>query len=230
MAAPPSAGGGTWNGVTVAARETILCVDDEAGVLTALQQQLTARFGHECEIALAQSADDAIELMDELKREGEDLAVVIADQIMPGMKGVDLLEVVHKRSPETYKILLTGQAGLDAVVSAKGETPFDAVEELTDRFYVVLAELHAQVRRWEAAAPPAEKMTPATLARLWDAALEACAAKGQRIDDAYGRRLRLSRLPPDLLSLTDPRAVVVVATRLTEDVENWARWVQRERP
>jgi diguanylate cyclase (GGDEF)-like protein len=118
MAPAPPGRGGTGNGVTVAARETILCVDDEAGVLTALQQQLSARFGHECEIALAQSADDALELIDELKREGEDLAVVIADQIMPGMKGVDLLEVVHKRSPETYKILLTGQAGLDAVVSA----------------------------------------------------------------------------------------------------------------
>ncbi len=100
------------------ARETILCVDDEAGVLTALQQQLTARFGHECEIALAQSGDDALELLDELKREGEDVAVIIADQIMPGMKGVELLEFVHKRSPETYKILLTGQAGLEAVVSA----------------------------------------------------------------------------------------------------------------
>ena len=100
------------------AGETILCVDDEAGVLTALQQQLTARFGHECEIALAQSADDALELIDELKREGEDIAVVIADQIMPGMKGVELLEIVDRRLPTTTKILLTGQAGLEAVVSA----------------------------------------------------------------------------------------------------------------
>jgi diguanylate cyclase (GGDEF)-like protein len=99
-------------------RETILCVDDEAGVLSALQQQLSARFGGECDIALAQSADDALELMDELQREGEELAVVIADQIMPGMKGVELLEVVHRRSPETAKILLTGQAGLEAVVAA----------------------------------------------------------------------------------------------------------------
>jgi diguanylate cyclase (GGDEF)-like protein len=98
--------------------ETILCVDDEAGVLSALQQQLSHRFGHECEIALAQSADDAIELMDELEADGEALAVVIADQIMPGMKGVELLELVHRRSPNTTKILLTGQAGLDAVVSA----------------------------------------------------------------------------------------------------------------
>ena len=99
-------------------RETILCVDNEAGVLTALQQQLSARFGHECEIALAQSADDALELIDELQREGEDLAVVIADQIMPGMKGVELLEIVNRRLPTTMKILLTGQAGLDAVIDA----------------------------------------------------------------------------------------------------------------
>ncbi len=100
------------------ARETILCVDDEEGVLSALQQQLDARFGKECEIAIAQSGADALELLEEMQREGEALAVIIADQIMPGMKGVELLERVHKRSPLTTKILLTGQAGLDAVVSA----------------------------------------------------------------------------------------------------------------
>lgn len=99
-------------------REVILCVDDEEGVLTVLQQQLDARFGHECEIAVASSATDALELMDELEHDGEALAVIIADQIMPGMKGVELLEKVHHRSPLTTKILLTGQAGLDAVVAA----------------------------------------------------------------------------------------------------------------
>jgi MG2 domain-containing protein len=119
---------------------------------------------------------------------------------------------------------------LDAVVGGHAESPFDPIAELTDRFYLVLAELHAQVHAWEAQAPAAEKMTPATMARLWRAALDACAARGVRTDDAYGRRLRLSRLPADLLSLTDPRAVVVVATRLTEDVENWPAWVAREKP
>jgi diguanylate cyclase (GGDEF)-like protein len=99
-------------------RELILCVDDEEGVLTALRQQLSARFGHECEIALAQSGAEALELMDDLDTDGLQPAVVIADQIMPGMKGVELLEVLHRRSPDTRKILLTGQAGLDAVVSA----------------------------------------------------------------------------------------------------------------
>lgn len=106
-------------------RDTILCVDDEEGVLSALEQQLSLRFGQECDIACAQSGADALELIDELERDGEQVAVLIADQIMPGMKGVELLEVVHERSPETLKILLTGQAGLEAVVSAINRAELD---------------------------------------------------------------------------------------------------------
>lgn len=99
-------------------REMILCVDDEEGILSALRQQLGARFGHECEIVTATSAADALELMDELEQDDEALAVVIADQIMPGIKGVEFLSMVDQRSPLTTKVLLTGQAGLDAVVKA----------------------------------------------------------------------------------------------------------------
>ncbi len=106
-------------------KETILCVDDEEGVLNALEQQLISRFGGECEIACAQSGADALELIEELERDGEHLAVIIADQIMPGMKGVELLEAVHERSPDTAKVLLTGQAGLDSVISAINRADLD---------------------------------------------------------------------------------------------------------
>ena len=99
-------------------REVIVCVDDEEGVLRVLRAQLGARFGHECQIATARSGDEAVALFDELTREGEQIALVIADQIMPGMKGVELLEIVDRRMPATTKILLTGQAGLDAVIEA----------------------------------------------------------------------------------------------------------------
>jgi MG2 domain len=119
---------------------------------------------------------------------------------------------------------------LDAVVSATAHSVFDPVIELTDSFYLVLTELHAQVRKWEASAPPDEKMQPATMAKLWTKALESCERRQERVTDAYGRKLKLSRLPADLLALTDPRMVVVVGTRLPEDVENWAQWVARERP
>jgi PleD family two-component response regulator len=106
-------------------REHILCVDDEEGILAALRQQLSARFGSECDIAVAKNAREALDLMEDLQQDGEHLAVVIADQIMPGMKGVELLEEVHRRSPHTVKILLTGQAGLDAVVYAINKAGLD---------------------------------------------------------------------------------------------------------
>ena len=106
-------------------REHIVCVDDEEGILAALRQQLSARFGSECDIAVAKNAREALELIDDLQQDGEQLAVVIADQIMPGMKGVELLEEVHRRSPQTVKILLTGQAGLDAVVYAINRAGLD---------------------------------------------------------------------------------------------------------
>jgi diguanylate cyclase (GGDEF)-like protein len=144
-------------------RETILCVDDEEGILTTLRQQLGARFGKECEIAVAKSANEALELVDELEREGDRLAVIIADQIMPGMKGVELLEEVHKRNPRTVKILLTGQAGLDAVVYAINKAglaryiakPWDepdlrlTVENLLEKFRLELErqQLLADVQR-----------------------------------------------------------------------------------
>jgi hypothetical protein len=119
---------------------------------------------------------------------------------------------------------------LDRTVYTEARGAFDAVGPLTDRFYVALAELHAQVRDWEGKAPSGEQMHPPTMARLWKQALDACQKRGAAVTDVYGRRLRLHRLPGDLLALTDPRAVVVEGTRLPEDVEDWARWVREEQP
>ncbi|MCC7382493.1 MAG: hypothetical protein IT384_11715 [Deltaproteobacteria bacterium] len=119
---------------------------------------------------------------------------------------------------------------LDLAVNGSFNGPFDPLEPLTDHFYGALAELHAAVRQWEGAAPPDQQMTPAKMAELWSQALGAAEKRGVPVDDAFGRRLRLSRLPPDLLALTAPHAVVVKGTRLPEDVEDWASWVQRERP
>ncbi len=65
-------------------------------------------------------------------------------------------------------------------MNATERSVFDPVIELTDHFYIALAELHAQVRRWEETAPPAEKMQPATMARLWGQALDACGGAARR--------------------------------------------------
>ncbi len=119
---------------------------------------------------------------------------------------------------------------LDAEISASARTDLDPIAELTDHFYIILDELHEQARAWEASAPKDEKMRPRTMALLWNKALAAVAKRGLPIDDAYGRKLRLSLLPADLLALVDPRAVIVVGTRRPEDVENWAAWVATEKP
>jgi hypothetical protein len=110
------------------------------------------------------------------------------------------------------------------------QSAFEPQVELTEPFYGVLAELTAQVRAWEQKAPEGETLSPEAMAKLWEQALAACEKRGEPVTDAYGRRLKLSRLPPDLLALTDPRMVVVGGTRLSEDVENWGAWVAREAP
>jgi hypothetical protein len=117
---------------------------------------------------------------------------------------------------------------LDVTASGRGESQFDPVAELTDHFYLVLAELYDQTRHWQDTAPKGEQMKPATMARLWSKALEACEKRGEGVKDAYGRRLTLKRLPPDLLALTAPHVVVTDGTRLPEDVEDWAGWVARQ--
>ena len=119
---------------------------------------------------------------------------------------------------------------VEAAVSVMGNTVFDPNEAQVDRFYVVLGELYAQVRTWETSAPAAEKMSPPVMARLWNQSLEAVEGRKDSARDAWGRRLRLHRLPTDLLALTEPRAVVINGTRLPEDTQNWSQWVAKEKP
>jgi hypothetical protein len=119
---------------------------------------------------------------------------------------------------------------LEASVAASGSTVFDPNEAQVDRFYVVLGELYTQVRAWETSAPESEKMTPQVMARLWNKSLDAVEARKESARDAWGRRLRLHRLPMDLLALTEPRQVVINGTRLPEDTQNWSQWVAKEKP
>ncbi len=156
----------------------------------------------------------------------------------PGFPGLDgealLLGRIRGANAAAATVLRLGAlptpAELDVYVSSTGQTRLDPIEELTDRYWVVLSELHALVRVWEEQAPAGEKMRPAKMAELWRDALAACEARNDRVTDAFGRRLTLSNLPADLLGFVDPRAVVVKGTRLPEDTENWAAWVAKEKP
>lgn len=93
----------------------ILCVDDEAIILSSLEMQLRPHFEHEYAIEFANSADEALELIDELANDGVTLVVLISDWQMPGMKGDELLIAVHARFPRVVKIMLTGEAEARAI-------------------------------------------------------------------------------------------------------------------
>ena len=96
----------------------IICVDDDRSLLDVLIQQLEGAFGQTHEIEGAESADEAIELIHELRTAGDRVDMVISDQVMPGMKGDQLLEMIHSRYPDTITVMLTGQGGLNSAIYA----------------------------------------------------------------------------------------------------------------
>lgn len=97
----------------------ILCVDDEIMVLNSLKIQLKNEFGDDFLYEIAESADEAIEIIAELQEEGIDVLVIVSDWFMPGIKGDEFLIEVHQNFPNIIKILLTGQADEEAVERAK---------------------------------------------------------------------------------------------------------------
>jgi response regulator RpfG family c-di-GMP phosphodiesterase len=99
-------------------KPTIICIDDEKLVLVSLKEQLKSQFANEYAIEIVDNGEEALEIVEELLEEHIDIPVVISDQIMPGMKGDDVLIRIHKLSPTTLKILLTGQADAAAVGNA----------------------------------------------------------------------------------------------------------------
>jgi len=96
----------------------ILCVDDEVSVLETLAEQLALRFGETHSIETASSAEDALQLIDEIQSSNDIVELIISDQVMPGMKGDKFLAEVHARLPDAIKILLTGQAALESAIYA----------------------------------------------------------------------------------------------------------------
>ncbi len=102
-------------------KKAILCVDDEEMVLTSLRDQLTDHFGSQYQYELAESAEEALEVIDELCEENVEILIIISDWLMPEMKGDEFLIAVHHKFPKIVKVLLTGQADEQAIQRAKNE-------------------------------------------------------------------------------------------------------------
>ncbi len=90
-------------------RIRVLFVDDEEGNLKAFK----ASFRREMDVLLASGGKEALEIL-----ERENVHVIISDQRMPGMTGSEFLAVAREKHPRIMRMLLTGYADLEAVVSA----------------------------------------------------------------------------------------------------------------
>lgn len=100
-------------------KPVMLCVDDERIVLDSLKMQLKQAFGDEFFYEVAESADEALDIIAELKEDNIEIAVIISDWLMPGMKGDEFLIHVHQHFPHIIKLMLTGQADEIAIGRAQ---------------------------------------------------------------------------------------------------------------
>lgn len=110
-----------------ASRGRVLCVDDEPNILRALSWLLRKEF----HVVTAQSALEGLELI-----KTGDFDVVVSDQRMPEMSGVEFLNEVKAIAPRAMRILLTGYSDMEAVIRSVNESeifrfvnkPWDVVE------------------------------------------------------------------------------------------------------
>jgi thioredoxin reductase (NADPH) len=130
----------------------VLAVDDEPLVLRAVAGDLRRHYSGRYRVVRAESGEAALGVVEELDRRGDTLALVITDQRMPGMGGVDLLAAVRERHPGVMTVLLTAYADTDVAIDAINRVhldyyvvkPWDPPEEL---LFPPLDELLAD---WEA--------------------------------------------------------------------------------
>ncbi len=88
-------------------RPAIVAVDDEPAVLAAVARDLRRGFGEAYRIMRAGSGDEALDLLKELRKRGDQIALLVADQKMPGLSGTEYLVEARKIVPEAKRVLLT---------------------------------------------------------------------------------------------------------------------------
>ena len=104
----------------------IICVDDEVVILDSLKEQLKRKFGDRFIYEVAECAEEAWEVIEELQEDDIDIIVIVSDWLMPGTKGDEFLIQIHQRFPEVIKVMLTGQADETAIERARKEANLHA--------------------------------------------------------------------------------------------------------
>lgn len=107
-------------------KPAILCVDDEVAVLESLEIELRQAFNDNYFYEFAESAAEALEIIDELCEDGINILVIVSDWLMPGMKGDELLIKIHQKYPKIVTVMLTGQADKEAIDRTKNQANLHA--------------------------------------------------------------------------------------------------------
>jgi len=121
----------------------IILVDDDPQVLGAIQRDMRNKYRDDYRVVGTESANEALELIKELKLKNESVALFISDQRMPEMEGVEFLVKAREIYPEAKQVLLTAYSDIDAAITAINKVKLD--------YYLM--------KPWS---PPEEKLYPVT--------------------------------------------------------------------
>ena len=135
----------------------ILTVDDDAQVLSAITRDLRQEFRQGYRILSVNSGPEALSTLTELRARAEPLALVLADQRMPEVEGVEVLTRARELFPEAKRVLLTAYADTTAAIKAINSAqldyyllkPWDPPEQL------LYPTLHDLLASWQANYRPA---------------------------------------------------------------------------
>ena len=138
------------------AKPALLTVDDDREVLRAIERDLRRRYASDYRVLRAESGNEAMEIVRELKVRNNAIALFLIDQRMPGLSGVEFLAQAITLFPDAKRALLTAYADTDAAIAAINDAgvdhyllkPWDPPEE---NLYPILDEL---LEDWQAAFPP----------------------------------------------------------------------------
>ncbi|MBI4199962.1 MAG: FAD-dependent oxidoreductase [Chloroflexi bacterium] len=107
------------------AKPAIFAIDDEQVVLNAVERDLRQKYGRDYRILKADSGLAALDALKQLQQRNEPVAVLVVDQRMPQMTGVQFLEQVRAIYPEARKVLLTAYADTEAAINSINRVGLD---------------------------------------------------------------------------------------------------------
>ena len=131
--------------------KSIFCIDDDHNFLKFLEAILPGRINnssdseHSYHFEFIDDPAKGIQRIEGIQKNGEELVMVISDENMPGMKGVDLLEKIQPMVPNAKKVLVTGGTGSEASIKAINNNILDKyiVKPIKDKedFVIILRNL-----------------------------------------------------------------------------------------